>query len=143
MKSDRPHNPRENKKPRPVLQHRAGQQEERRVKQRPHACSVYHAASSASSRIEDFIPHGAENAITAREISRLTGLSRRRVTLAIETARKSGILICSDSCNGYFLPVTRAEAQRCIRALRSRWKHQARTLAAMERALAKAENLLP
>ena len=141
MKSERPHSQKKNLCP--ALQRRTEEKQNKAGSRPVHSTSiVYHKPHPASSRIEDFIPHGAVNAITAREISQLTGLSRRRVTLAIETARKSGILICSDSCNGYFLPVTRAEAQRCIRALRSRWKHQARTLAAMERALMKAEGLL-
>lgn len=116
---------------------------ERHLKQRPSTPLVYHSEAPASSRIEGFIPHGAENAVTTRELSRLTGLHPRRVTLAVETARLDGVLICSSSRNGYFLPVTRSDVRRCIHALRRRLRHQARTLAAMERALARAENLLP
>lgn len=141
MKTKRPH---AQKKNRPCAPTQGRQNRNNRHAQPVNPTFVvYHANRPASSQIEDFIPHGAENAVTTRELSRLTGLHPRRVTLAVETARKSGFLICSDSRSGYFLPVTRAEAQRCIRALRSRWKHQARTLAAMERALMKAENLLP
>ena len=72
----------------------------------------------------------------------MAGIRERIVTHVIETARLAGVLICSNS-RGYWRPLTRAEVVRCIRSLRRRAQHQLRTAAALERALSKADGLLP
>lgn len=59
-----------------------------------------------------FIPRGAENAISARELARRVGYrGTRALRLAIERERRAGELILS-SGDGYYLPSSDAEQAR-------------------------------
>ena len=84
-------------------------------------------------KILDLLPHGAENAITAAELSRLTGWSPRDVTRAIQRARLHGAAICS-SCGttpGYFVTDDAGELDRYVRSLAHREHEIGATRAAL------------
>ena len=55
--------------------------------------------------ISDLLPVGAENAITARELSDLLGWSVRQVTATVEAERRIGKPICSSNREpcGYYM----------------------------------------
>jgi len=74
--------------------------------------------------ILDFLPTGAENALTAKELQALAGYkTTRHITQEIHDLRVRGIAICSDNnykCQGYFLPANIHEVERCNRQMKSR-----------------------
>ena len=75
---------------------------------------------------------GRENAITRRDLERLTGLDGRSVRLLIERERRAGTPILADSTNGYFLPATDDERAACVRSLRHRAREILLTAKALE-----------
>ena len=81
--------------------------------------------------IADLLGVGRENAITRRDLERLTGLDGRSVRLLIERERRAGTPILADSANGYFLPASDDERAECVRSLR----HRAREIMTTARAL--------
>lgn len=60
-------------------------------------------------RIIDFIPFGQENARTASEIARVTGLTEREVRRKISKARPDTIILNFQDRNGYFQPTNDEE----------------------------------
>ncbi len=81
--------------------------------------------------IADLLGVGRENAITRRDLERLTGLDGRSVRLLIERERRAGTPILADSANGYFLPASDYERAEGVRSLR----HRARVIMTTARAL--------
>lgn len=68
--------------------------------------------------IFDVLLTGAENAITARELSQLLDLPIRQVTAAVERERREGRPICSSNSEpcGYYIAADQRElAQFCRR----------------------------
>ena len=55
--------------------------------------------------LTDTIPEGARDAVSMRHLAKVHNLSERKMRLAVERARRAGILICSGD-NGYFMPET-------------------------------------
>lgn len=93
------------------------------------------AAPSGQLHIADYLSRGRENALTSRELERLTNLDGRSVRLLIERERRSGTPILSDCASGYFLPSTDDERAACVRSLR----HRAREILTTARAIEQAE----
>lgn len=60
-------------------------------------------------RIIDFIPFGQENARTAGELARVTGLTEREVRRKISKARPNTIILNFQDRNGYFQPTNDEE----------------------------------
>lgn len=73
-------------------------------------------------RIEDYIPEGRENAISRRDLVRLTGLPDRQVRRMIETARETGCIVNLQDGEGYYIPAKeeRIDVETWYRAQRSR-----------------------
>lgn len=72
--------------------------------------------------ISEHLEHGAAHAITAKELSKALGISRRLLSKAIEQERRQGIPICAstDASNpGYYLAANEAELDAYTRQL---WK---------------------
>ena len=68
--------------------------------------------------IHEFLSHGAENAISASELSEILNMTKRELRRAVERERKDGTVILSDE-GGYYLPsednnIARAEVNRWI-----------------------------
>ena len=84
--------------------------------------------------IADLLGVGRENAITRRDLERLTGLDGRSVRLFIERERRAGIPICSDNQNGYYLPCCKSEKDAFVASMRHRAREIERVAAAVEKA---------
>lgn len=68
--------------------------------------------------IIDFIPHGMKNAVTGKELRRITGLDERTVKQQIANARLKGSVICSildGNRGGYYIPDSPEEAVEYVR----------------------------
>ena len=92
------------------------------------------AAPSGQRSIADLLGVGRENAITRRDLERLTGLAPREVSLAVERERRSGVPILADG-SGYYLPASHDERAACVRSLR----HRAREILITARSIERAE----
>lgn len=84
--------------------------------------------------IADLLGVGRENAITRRDLERLTGLDGRSVRLLIERERRAGTPICSDNQNGYYLPCCKSEKDAFVASMRHRAREIERVAAAVEKA---------
>ncbi len=86
-------------------------------------------------RIESYLLRGSKNALTKGELVRMTGLVPRKVTQAVQDARRRGVPILSSSHpGGYFIAATLDEKRRFERSLRHRANETAITLCCLERA---------
>jgi len=100
--------------------------EEKPIEQTHTSQTQYKAISPKSQGlVSDFLKHGAENAIHARELVRLIGCgTARQLQLLIAQEREQGALIISDTTQGYYLPDTgqkgRYELQRYVASMSSR-----------------------
>lgn len=63
---------------------------------------------------------GAARAVPLRELAALTGLEERAVRRAIQQERMAGVPILSDNVHGYYLPLSAAERDGCVRSMRHR-----------------------
>ncbi len=83
-----------------------------------------HERGKASVCIFDILPAGAENAISRRELSALTGLPDRQLRRQIAEERRSGLLILSssESNGGYYKAANAEELRRYVRSMQSRSK---------------------
>lgn len=54
-------------------------------------------------KIINYIPEGYENAISRKDLCRITGMKDRDMRAAIETARRETIIISSCDGSGYWL----------------------------------------
>lgn len=80
--------------------------------------------------IKDYLRHGADNAISAKDLQRITGYtSKRRMTKEIERERCEGALILSNA-RGYYLPENADEIDRYIKSMSRRAKSIFRVLKA-------------
>lgn len=71
------------------------------------------------TEITGLIHNGEENALTARDLAAITGLSVRDITLQIARERQAGAVILS-SGKGYFLPSNEDEILHFVNAMNSR-----------------------
>ena len=82
--------------------------------------------------IAALLSKGRDNALTAREISRISGLNPRDVTRAICDERRHGAPILSDPAAGFWLASNVEELRRCITALNRRACEILKTAQGME-----------
>lgn len=81
----------------------------------------------------DFIPVGAANAITTKELMRRSGISDKRTLQAeIHNLRERGFIICSQTepPAGYFIAANPQEAARFVRSMESRQRQIERAIKA-------------
>jgi hypothetical protein len=83
-------------------------------------------------RIYKLLQRGEENALSARDISKMTGLDTRYVRGLISKVRRTDLCILS-SPHGFYLPGTQEERARCVRSLRHRAGEIMKTARAVER----------
>lgn len=91
------------------------------------------AAPGGQRSIAELLAVGAENGLTSRQLSQLTGLDTRTIQARISAERLSGVPICSDTLNGFYMPSNDEEKARCIRSLRRRGIEILRVAEAMNR----------
>ena len=85
-------------------------------------------------KILDYIPAGAENAITGRQLQSVTGLDVRTIKGLIANERLHGAVICANlDGGGYFLPRTPLEAVEYVRIEQHRISSAKQALAAAEK----------
>ena len=87
--------------------------------------------------LTDTIPTGRTAAVSMYHLSNVHHMTERKMRLAVEKARRNGILICS-SDKGYFLPETVDEIQEYTRRTAARLKTGRACLAPFLRELRKA-----
>ena len=63
-----------------------------------------HTTPAADCQLLELIPHGPENAVTGRQLSRLMGVGGREIRRRIAGARAAGKIILTDGAGGYYLP---------------------------------------
>ena len=80
--------------------------------------------------VASLLLRGCENALTAGELSRISGLDRRDVCRQIQTERLDGAPILSCG-RGFFLAEDGDELQRCVSSLWSRIREQIKTANAL------------
>ena len=84
--------------------------------------------------IKDLLLHGEGHAITARELSTMTGRAEREITRSIQAARLGGVPICASGA-GFFLAEDTVELKGYINALDRRLREIMRTREALAAAL--------
>lgn len=91
--------------------------------------------------IKELLAHGAENALTGREICKLLHITMRDLTQQIERERREGAPICASTGRrpGYYLAADRREMDRYCRSL----FHRAGEIHKTRRACIKAMQQLP
>lgn len=87
--------------------------------------------------LTDTVPTGQEGALPMHDLAIIHGLSARQMRLAVENARRDGVLICS-SDRGYFMPETIFELQEYARRTSARLRTGRACLAPFLRELKKA-----
>lgn len=80
------------------------------------------------------IGHGEKNAITQREITKLTGIQPRDTRLILERLRKSGIIVCAGN-RGRFFPETLDELEHYVKRIQANVRNQCIALAPARRLL--------
>ena len=80
--------------------------------------------------VADVLLHGADHAITAKDIAALLGWNVRAVTKEIQRERLAGLPIAACQ-TGYFLPATADETDNYVGQLSHRKREVERTLAAV------------
>lgn len=92
--------------------------------------------------IYELLSAGRENARTARDLAKQTGIDRRGISHLVERERRAGKPICA-TCDGntpgYYIAADRDEMQEYCDSLRHREKEIAKT----RRACAKTIDSLP
>lgn len=82
--------------------------------------------------IASVLLRGKENALTRTELSKITGMHWRKVTLSINRERKEGAPILSGTC-GYWLAENQDELRRCVAKLHKRAGEIHKTARALEK----------
>ena len=97
----------------------------------------YNTEQKQKTSIFDLLPVGAENAVSRRELSALTGIEDRQLRRQIAKERRAGVLILSssESNGGYYRAASREELQRYVRSMQSRSKEILTVIRKAEEAL--------
>lgn len=86
----------------------------------------------AQGTIASILRRGRENALTCRQLSKIAGLSKRKITMKICKERREGAPIMS-SGSGFWLAEDSGEVLRCVKALHARAAQIHKTANAMEK----------
>ena len=90
----------------------------------------------------DYIPTGAENAISAKELCARSGFpSIRAMRQEIHRLREQGHIICAstDPPAGYYIAEDRQEAARFVRSMESRRREIGRAIKAAKKYIAECD----
>lgn len=89
--------------------------------------------SPAQGTIAALLPRRRENALTTRELARITGQAPREITRRICAERRDGAPILSDPAAGFWIAGDLDELKRCTAALHRRAGQIHQTAWAMEK----------
>ena len=77
-------------------------------------------------KLTDYLSVGEENAVTAKQLAKYLGWNDRDVTIHINALRKQGVLICSNTQSGFWLPADDRDVAEFIRQMKGRIKDMQR-----------------
>jgi len=83
--------------------------------------------------IHELLSTGSENGVGLRSLANMAQLSEREVRLSIQRERLNGIPICSNNKDGYYLPASEWEKNRCVKSLRHRAREILKVASALEK----------
>ena len=102
----------------------------------------YSTARQRKTSIYDLLPVGAENAVSRRQLSAITGIPDRQLRRRIAEDRKAGLLILSSTAEvggGYFRPADTQELRRWVAMMTAHTNATLAVIRAAQEALAAAE----
>lgn len=102
----------------------------------------YSTAKTEKASIYDLLPIGAENAVSRRQLSQITGLPDRRLRRRIAEERRAGLLILSSTSEvggGYFRAADTQELRRWVAMMQSHIAAILAVIRAAREAIAEAE----
>lgn len=82
---------------------------------------------------------GKAHAVRTKAVMKAAGISNRKIRAAVYRERKAGVLICSDTKGGYYLPASVEEVRDFIRIQERRIESHAVTLRAARAYVRKAD----
>lgn len=88
--------------------------------------------------ISEYLPTGAENAVTAKQLCNLLNMNHRELTKAITAERRAGQPICAvvgGFVKGYFLAANKREMELYYRSLSHRLKEIRATATACKKSI--------
>ena len=88
---------------------------------------------AAQGTIAGLLPRGRRNALTTRELCRITGQAPREITRRSCTERRAGAPILSDTAAGFWIAEDADELRRCTAQLHRRAGEIHRTASALEK----------
>lgn len=108
------------------------------------AASFYNNSTTQkrSRQVSDFLPIGAENAVSGSKLAEILGLELRDITKQIERERQRGAAICATVAGndrGYFVARDAGELALYLRSLSRRIRNIQRTMMALDSTLADME----
>lgn len=128
------------KKATPVLQHRDGEEQTRLdgFDELPenHFTTAYKAGQGS---IAALLPHSRGNALTSRQLARITDQAPREITRRICAERRAGAPILSDPGAGFWLAADAEELRRCTAQLHRRAGQIHKTACALEKCAERLE----
>ena len=93
----------------------------------------------SSAPISSLLLRGRENALSLKDLVRITGLDERVIRRQIHAERASGIMVIADNVNGYYLPADEHDVRMFARSMSHRAGEIAKIAQAAEIALAEME----
>lgn len=102
----------------------------------------YSTAKAEKASIYELLPIGAENAVSRRELSSMTGIPDRQLRRQIAEERRAGLLILSSTAEvggGYFRAADTQELRRWVAMMQSHIAAILAVIRAAQEALAAAE----
>ena len=102
----------------------------------------YNTGQGKKTSIYDLMPVGAENAVSRRQLSAITGIPDRQLRRRIAEDRKAGLLILSSTAEvggGYFRPADTQELRRWVAMMTAHTNATLAAIRAAQEAIAAAE----
>ncbi len=102
----------------------------------------YNTGQKQKTSIFDLLPTGAENAVSRRELSSMTGIPDRQLRRKIAAERIAGSLILSSTAEvggGYFRPADTQELRRWVAMMTAHTNATLAVIRAAKEAIAAAE----
>lgn len=102
----------------------------------------YNTGQGKKTSIYDLLPVGAENAVSRRQLSAITGIPDRQLRRRIAEDRKAGLLILSSTAEvggGYFRPADTQELRRWVAMMTAHTNATLAAIRAAQEAIAAAE----
>ncbi len=97
----------------------------------PDPDSIMPRPGAQAVSISSLLLRGSANAVPLQHLQRMTGLDERVIRRMIWHERQGGACICVNCRDGYFLAVSEAEREACVRSMLHRSEEIRRTAEAI------------